>query len=192
MSAPTYLKLPLHWKPPEPTPKHFMPIENIALGIILSAAAGLPITAAVTLGDPAPDSFTLVGAALSAFCVVAYMRMKQPTVGVWPLIFNVVATGSVGWMAPEVLAYYVLQLDGVSNKLWTGLAFACGLAGGALVTAILVLMNRRLPLAVDKLGDKLHLPKQDDSSAPEGGDVRPSRWSDIKWSRRSVNPKGVE
>lgn len=154
------------------------------------SALGIPLAAAATAGSPAPDSFTLVGSALAVFCVVAYMRMKQNSVGVWSLIFNALATGAVGWMAPEPLAHYAMHIDDMSNKTWTGLAFLCGLGGGAVVTSALVLLNRRVPKLAELAADKLHLPKDTDNAAPEGADVKQCRenHNNIKWCRSEPRP----
>lgn len=168
-------------------------VAQIPISIIICSAMGIPLTAAAATVIAAPDSFTLVGAALAAFCVVAYIRMKQPAASVWALIFNIVATGSVGWMLPETLAHYVLRLTELSNKTWTGLAFVCGLGGGAFVTAALIVLNRRVPKAVDRMADKLHLGRDSDDPPTEKmhGDngVKYARGKDndgkdkIKWCR---------
>lgn len=127
---------------------------------IFATALGIPITA-LTVINPAPDSFTLVGAAFAVFCIVAYIKDKSAAepgrkpVGLYAILFNVVATIACGWLLPEVIAQYVLRVDGLGNKAWAVLAFLLGLAGGALVTACIVTFRSRIPSAVSKAADRI-------------------------------------
>jgi hypothetical protein len=152
-----------------------MPITSLPLSLLLCSAMGIPLTAMAAVMVDAPDGYSLAGAGLAAFCIVAYLQMKQRSVTVWALIFNVVATAGVGWMSPELVAHYVLRGVEMSNKSWTLLAFLCGLTGGALVSSLIVILNRRVPKAVENLADRLHLPEEE----------KPKESRDeIKWCRK--------
>lgn len=130
-----------------------MPIGTISASMVLLSAVGIPLVATSTITG-APDSFTLLGATFAVFCIVAYLRMKQPQTGVWALLFNAVSTVAVGWMLPEPVAQYVFHAD-LSNKAWAALAFFTGLGGGSLVTAFIVVSNKRLPAAVNSVADRI-------------------------------------
>ena len=150
--------------------------------VIIASALGIPVTA-LAVANPAPDSFTLVGAAMAVFCVVTFIKMREEEqrkqgktgvgIGIYALLFNVLTTASIGWMAPELVAHYLLSAYELSNKAWVALAFFTGLSGGALVTACIITFRSRIPSAVKTVADK-YLPG-DDSSAPEGADTKQCR-----------------
>jgi len=148
---------------PKPMPEPHL--TTAAAYWVIATAMGIPITA-LTVINPAPDSFTLVGAALAVFCIVSYMKSKGgddtgKPLGNYTILFNVLATGACGWMLPEVVAQYVLRVNELGNKAWMALAFLIGLAGGALVTAFIVIFRARIPAAVSKAADRI-LPHTED------------------------------
>ena len=168
-----------------------MPAAPFTLSLIIASALGIPVAAmATTVAPSAPDSWTLVGAAFAVFSVVTLIRTKNPTATASLILFNVGATIGVGWFFPEVVAQHVLRVGDLSNKTWAALAFVCGLGGAAFVSALLVMLNRRIPKAVDRMADKLHLGNlQDDPPTVKlheqnGDSVKNMKGTDtIKWCK---------
>ena len=138
-----------------------MPIASVPLSITVLSALGFPIVAVATL-TPAPDSYTLAGAALGVFCVIAYLRSQKPDTGIWTLLFNAVATGAIGWIMPEPFAQYMLRQESLSTKAWAGLALILSLAGGAMVAALLSIFRKRIPEALEVAAERYipHPPRQ--------------------------------
>ena len=132
-----------------------MPIAS-SLSLVILAAAGVPIAAATAVFSPASEAFTLTGTAFAAFLIVAYIRMKQPHVGFWPLAFNVVAAASAGYLLPEPLLRNVFGYTGdLVPKAWGVMGMVCGLAGGSLITAVIVAASKRAPRLVNAAADRI-------------------------------------
>ena len=168
-----------HPRPAMPEPS-FLTAATI---LKLCAFAGIPITAAAGAAvNPAPDSFTMMGAALAVACVVFYMvakdeerkqRNEPGRLSKYAVIFNVIATAVIGWVFPELIAHNIFRLDDLSNKSWTALAFVCGLAGGSFVQACINKFKTKVPESVEWAVDRV-LP-HDEHGAPEGADTKHCR-----------------
>ncbi len=153
-----------------------MPISSIPISLTVASALGIPLAAFAAVVSPAPDSYTLLGAAFAVFCIVAYIRMKQPHTGVWVLLFNSFATLAVGWFMPEPTWHIWGRIIGIdhelTNKGWASISFIIGLGGGALVTSVINKWRKNSGKLVDAAGDKLGMKGSKSESRTDSQRIR--------------------
>lgn len=160
MDSPPDGTLPVCVAPPAPRdPSSPMFESPVSLTVL---AASLPMAAAGVAAAASPleiEAFVLVGAMLAVFLAVAYVRAKSPGAGFYSLAFTVLATFSIGWLAPEPIMWWLAKsgADNLPRKLWAAAGLLCGLSGTTFVVTILTLIQKYLPSAVEQVVTA-HLP----------------------------------
>lgn len=184
MSAPTFLRLPLNWSPAKPPPP-FMPLLSMSTVLLSLVGFIAPFTLFLSAADGTPAAYRIGGAGLASALTLLILAGRQPPTGRWELIFNLLASAGMGFLLPKPLIRMAgFDITALDEESWAIASLLLGMAGPALLMAWRKLSTRSAPRLMEMAANKLHLPK-DDSSAPEGGDVKKSRNDNINWSRRN-------
>lgn len=183
MSAPTFLRLPLSWSPAKPPPP-FMPLLSISTVLLSLVGFIAPFTFFLAAADGTPAAYRIGGAGLASALTLLILAGRKPPTGRWELSFNLLASAGMGFLLPKpVMRMAGFDITALDEESWAIASVLLGMAGPALLMAWRKLSTRSAPRLVEMAANKMHLPKEDDSSAPEGGDVKRSRRDDISWIR---------
>lgn len=181
MSAPTYLRPPLHWKPPVRQTTHSMPLITVSslLLPLIGFSAVFPML--LSIADGTPASYRIGGTGAAVALVLLMLLGRKPPAQRTEIIFHFVAAAITGFFGPKLaLPWFGFNTVETDGDIWALASVACGIPGPAIAMAYIKLSNRSAPKLIDMAANKLHLPK-DDSGAPEGGDVKRSQKLDRWW-----------
>jgi len=147
-----------------------MPIITTSFGILIVASL-MPAFAAVSTIMANPyriEGFTALGALVSMFLALAYLRIQAPQLGnnFWYTGFTCVSTFFIGWTLPEPLAWSLVNygwlkpetVESFPLKMWSVASLACGLAGTTLVLYTMLWVRHRLPGKLDEVTSIARMP----------------------------------
>lgn len=175
MSAPTFLRLPLHWKPPVRQTTHSMPLITVPSFLLSLIGFSAVFPMLLSIADGTPASYRIGGTGVSVALALVMLLGRKPPPQRLEIVFHILAAATMGFLLPKlVLPWLGYETGNTDPDVWALASVLCGIPGPALLMAWRKISTRTAPQLAELAANKLHLPK-DDSGAPEGGDVKRSQ-----------------